>query len=35
MNLEAYALPGFTDEQMKAITQIYEEEVKPLVHQLW
>lgn len=34
-NLDAYSLPVFTDKQLKAISQIYEEEVKPLVHQLW
>ncbi len=34
-NLDAFSLPEFTDEQLQTISQIYEEEVKPLVHQLW
>lgn len=34
-NLGAMAFTGFTEEQKISITRIYEEEVKPLVHQLW
>jgi len=34
-NLRALDFPGLTQEQEKAITRIYEEDVKPLVHQLW
>lgn len=34
-NLGAMTFPGFTEQQLKAITAIYEEDVKPLVHQLW
>ncbi len=34
-NLEAADLPPLTDRQMKAITEIYEKDIKPLVHQLW
>ncbi len=34
-NLDAMAFTGFTDQQLKAISAIYEEDVKPLVHHLW
>jgi aryl-alcohol dehydrogenase-like predicted oxidoreductase len=34
-NLGFMAFPGFTEEQKEAVTLIYNEEVKPLVHQLW
>lgn len=34
-NLEAVDFPSLTGRQMKAITEIYEEDIKPLVHQLW
>ncbi len=34
-NLEAMALPPLTEEQLSAIGKIYEEDIKPLVHQLW
>ncbi len=34
-NLGAADLPPLTGRQMTAITEIYEEDVKPLVHQLW
>ncbi len=34
-NLEAADFPSLTGRQMKAITEIYEEDIKPLVHQLW
>lgn len=34
-NLEAADLPPLTDRQMKVITEIYEKDIKPLVHQLW
>lgn len=34
-NIGALSFPGFTEEQKIAVSRIYEEEVKPLVHQLW
>lgn len=34
-NLGAADLPPLTGRQMTAITEIYEEDIKPLVHQLW
>ncbi len=34
-NLEATALPLLSEDQLSAIGKIYEEEIKPLVHQLW
>jgi aryl-alcohol dehydrogenase-like predicted oxidoreductase len=34
-NLEAADLPPLTGRQMTAIAEIYEEDIKPLVHQLW
>jgi aryl-alcohol dehydrogenase-like predicted oxidoreductase len=34
-NLGAMALPGLGEEQAEAIRQIYEEDIKPLVHHLW
>lgn len=34
-NLGAADLPPLTGRQMTTITEIYEEDVKPLVHQLW
>lgn len=34
-NIGALSFPGFTEEQKISISLIYEEEVKPLVHQLW
>lgn len=34
-NLGALKFPGFTEEQINAISAIYEEDIKPLVHQLW
>jgi len=34
-NLEASDLSPLTGRQMTAITEIYEEDIKPLVHQLW
>jgi len=34
-NLEAADLSPLTGRQMTAITEIYEEDIKPLVHQLW
>ncbi|MFN2336680.1 MAG: aldo/keto reductase [Bacteroidales bacterium] len=34
-NLEAMALPALSAKQLSAIGKIYEEDIKPLVHQLW
>ncbi len=34
-NIEAAALPPLTDEQLSSIRQIYEEDIRPLVHHLW
>lgn len=34
-NLEATAMPPLTGDQTDAIGRIYEEDIKPLVHQLW
>jgi len=34
-NIGALGSPLLTGSQMKAITQIYEEDIKPLVHHLW
>ena len=34
-NLEATALPQLSEDQLSAIGKIYEDEIKPLVHQLW
>lgn len=34
-NLEAMVLPPLSEEQLSAIGKIYEEDIKPLVHQLW
>lgn len=34
-NLEALALQPFSEEQLSTIGKIYEEDIKPLVHQLW
>jgi aryl-alcohol dehydrogenase-like predicted oxidoreductase len=34
-NIEAAALPPLTDEQLSAIRQIYEEDIRPLVHHPW
>lgn len=34
-NLEAEDFPSLTGRQMLAIKEIYEEDIKPLVHQLW
>jgi len=34
-NLGALEFPGLTQEQKKEIDRIYEEDIKPLVHQLW
>lgn len=34
-NIEAAALPPLTADQISAIGRIYEEDIKPLVHQLW
>lgn len=34
-NLEAIALQPLSEEQLSAISQIYEEDIRPLVHQLW
>ncbi len=34
-NLEATALPPLSAEQFSAIGKLYEEDIKPLVHQLW
>jgi aryl-alcohol dehydrogenase-like predicted oxidoreductase len=34
-NLEATALTPLSEEQLGAIGKIYEEDIKPLVHQLW
>jgi len=34
-NTGAAALPPLTDDQVRAISRIYEEDIKPLVHQLW
>ncbi len=34
-NLGARDIPEFTETRIKAISAIYEEDIKPLVHQLW
>ncbi|MDO4820043.1 MAG: aldo/keto reductase [Prevotella sp.] len=34
-NVKASALPPLTDEQMKAVREIYDEDIRPLVHHLW
>lgn len=34
-NTGAAALPPLTDDQVRAISRIYEEDIKPLVHHLW
>lgn len=34
-NLESTLLPPLPEEQLHAIGRIYEEDIKPLVHQLW
>jgi aryl-alcohol dehydrogenase-like predicted oxidoreductase len=34
-NLSAFNVPDFTAEQLKAIQDVYEEFIKPSVHQLW
>ncbi len=34
-NIEALVFHGFTEEQKRAIQAVYEEDIKPLVHQLW
>jgi aryl-alcohol dehydrogenase-like predicted oxidoreductase len=34
-NIEAASLPPLTDEQLSAIRQIYEEDIRSLVHHLW
>jgi aryl-alcohol dehydrogenase-like predicted oxidoreductase len=34
-NTGAAALPPLTDDQVRAISRIYEDDIKPLVHQLW
>lgn len=34
-NMAASALPELSDEQMSAIKEIYEEDIKPHVHHLW
>lgn len=34
-NIGALSFPGITEEQKISISRIYEEEVKPMVHQLW
>ena len=34
-NLEAASFPGLTTGQMDAIRKIYEDDIRPLVHQLW
>ena len=34
-NTDAAALPHLTEDQVRAISRIYEEDIKPLVHQLW
>lgn len=35
VNLQAEEFPPLTEEQMKSIRTIYDEDIKPLVHQLW
>ncbi|HSO77005.1 MAG TPA: aldo/keto reductase [Bacteroidales bacterium] len=34
-NLQAGAFPALTEAQMTAISRLYTDEIKPLVHQLW
>jgi len=34
-NLEAYNIPAFTEAQLAGMSAIYEEHIKPLVHQRW
>jgi len=34
-NLGAADFTDFTLEQIRAIDEVYKEEIKPLVHQLW
>ncbi|WP_139925071.1 aldo/keto reductase [Hymenobacter sp. DG01] len=34
-NLQAAALPALTAEQMQAVRGVYEQRIKPLVHQVW
>jgi len=34
-NLAAEALPPFTPEQLAAVRAVYEQRIRPLVHQLW
>lgn len=34
-NLETIGLPPLTEEQMSAVRSVYEEKIKPEVHQLW
>ena len=34
-NLEALTFPGFTEDQKAAVSAIYEEDIKPIVHHLW
>ena len=34
-NMAASALPELSEEQMRAIKEIYEEDIKPHVHHLW
>ena len=34
-NVKASELPALTDKEMQAVRKIYDEEIRPLVHQLW
>jgi len=34
-NINAAELPALTSAQMDALTRIYEDQVRPLVHQRW
>ncbi|GGG40098.1 aldo/keto reductase [Hymenobacter glacieicola] len=34
-NLQAAELPALTSEQMQAVRAVYEQRIKPLVHQVW
>ena len=34
-NVKASELPALNDKEMQAVRRIYDEEIRPLVHQLW
>jgi aryl-alcohol dehydrogenase-like predicted oxidoreductase len=34
-NIKAAELPALTSAQMEALTRIYQDQVRPLVHQRW